>query len=88
MARWLDAVVATLVAGCAAGCFPEAKPPSELSAGERIYRERCGRCHDLVPPGAYTPAQWRGVLGRMQPYAALTEAERAAIEAWITTAGD
>lgn len=69
------------------GCARDpATPPKPVSRGEAIYRERCGRCHDLVPPAAYSPAQWASVLGRMQPYAELNDEELGAIASWIASA--
>jgi diheme cytochrome c len=52
--------------------------------GDALYRDRCGRCHDAVPPAAYSDAHWREVVDRMGSDAGLTEAEAARILAWLT----
>lgn len=53
------------------------------SAGEGVYREYCGSCHDPVPPDAYTDNQWRGVINRMQAEAGLTDAEAQSVLGWL-----
>ncbi len=63
-------------------------PPSPsgslpVEPGEDVYRQRCGRCHDYVPPRAYDDEQWRGVVARMQPEAGLSDAEAAALLRWL-----
>ncbi len=53
------------------------------SREEATYRDVCGSCHDPVPPSAYTDAQWRGVINRMQAEAGLTDLEAKEVLAWL-----
>ena len=59
---------------------------SACSPGEALYRRRCGRCHDLFPPHAYSDAKWRSAVGRNQLAAGLTDAEAEAALAWLQSA--
>lgn len=72
--------------GAAAACAPRygattRGPPRD--PGEALYRERCGRCHELTPPRAYSGEQWRGVVARMRPEADLTEDEATLLFEWL-----
>lgn len=77
--RSLRVLAATTMLGCA-GVSPAV---GSGSRGESFYRDTCGSCHDPVPPGAYSDAQWRGVVNRMQSEAGLTDLEAAEVLSWV-----
>lgn len=69
-----------LLAGCTGGCTP-------ASEGERLFRERCGRCHPLETPLSVRRDQegWRRTVWAMrQRGAALTDEEADAVVRYLT----
>lgn len=77
--RTFQALALSALVGCA-GVGPAV---GSGTGGEAIYRDFCGSCHDPVPPAAYSDAQWRGVLNRMQPEAGLTDLEAQEVLTWV-----
>jgi hypothetical protein len=83
MMRSMRVLVMVLAALLQSSCVvPQAASRASLP-GETLYRERCGRCHDLVPSHAYGRREWRGVMARMQSEANLSDAEVKSIMAWL-----
>ncbi len=77
--RFFRALGLSVLLGCA-GVGPAVGSGSD---GEVVYRDFCGSCHDPVPPGAYSDAQWRGVINRMQSEAGLTDLEAQEVLTWV-----
>jgi len=68
----------------AAGCAGARPAPSTAQTdAEQLYEDRCGRCHDAVPPHGYLPAQWPAIVQRMRAEARLTDAETRRILGWL-----
>lgn len=76
-------VIQALAAMGLLGCAGVAPGLGSSSSGEALYRDFCSSCHDPVPPGAYSDAQWRGVLSRMQSEAGLTDLEAQEVLTWL-----
>ena len=57
----------------------------ELSAGRRLYVDKCSGCHPLFAPGARSPEEWRTIIEAMRIDAEveLTDAEATAIGAYL-----
>lgn len=49
-----------------------AKPAS----GQGIFESKCGRCHELPSPSAYSVKRWEPIMDHMAPKAFLTETEK------------
>lgn len=57
----------SLVAYLQRNALPAAGPGEPLDApGGRLFVRVCRTCHELPSPGAHTPEQWNGVVGRMR----------------------
>ena len=41
-------------------------PSRPMTEGERLYRAKCTSCHRAYEPAQRTPAQWSGVLDKME----------------------
>lgn len=54
-----------------------------VAAGQTVYTNRCGRCHNLKPVEAYTPAAWENILKSMIPKAKLNEEESKQVTAYV-----
>lgn len=54
-------------------------------AGEALYEQKCGRCHDLIEPGAYGADEWPGQVRAMKAHANLTESQYAAIVEYLVS---
>lgn len=48
-----------------------AKPP--MSPGEKLYKAKCGRCHDLPNPGFIAEETWNRWMMRMRYTAKLSD---------------
>jgi Dihaem cytochrome c len=82
-------LAAALLAAGAPGC--DRKPlPERGSYAERIYVNRCGKCHVPYNPGAMTAAMWQLQVQMMQDKMSeagvppLSERQRAAILDYLT----
>lgn len=85
-------VVFVLAAGVYA-CTPKASPTAsgsstiklskEAAAGQEVYNAKCGKCHDLPKPEAFTEAQWVPIMDKMAPKARLTETEKANVLVYV-----
>lgn len=51
--------------------------------GVEIWSAVCGRCHTVQPPERYTPKDWTSIVGHMTVNARLTDAESAAVLAFL-----
>jgi hypothetical protein len=56
---------------------------SQLEAGQKIYTEKCGRCHRLKRPDRITPATWTKVLPNMLKKAKLNPTDAGLVEKYI-----
>ena len=65
------------------GCAGMTPAVASRSPGETLYLEHCESCHDRFAPEAYSDAQWRGVIDRMQAEAGLTDPQAFAVLAWL-----
>src|SRR6476660_2585524 len=55
-------------------------------SGEQIWSMNCKRCHNLLPPTMYNPAQWDVIVHHMRLRANLTGAEQRAIQEFLRSA--
>lgn len=56
--------------------------PIELE-GQKIYSEKCGRCHSLKDPSEYTAKEWIPIMNSMANKARLTDAEKSSVTAYV-----
>jgi hypothetical protein len=73
---WMLAL-SVLLLGCSA-------LPPPRSPAESLYRQRCGNCHELASPGAYTTADWRRIMTAMSVNAGLSDVQSNELLAWLT----
>ena len=64
------------------------KSAATLAAGREIFAGRCTTCHSADPPGKYSVAKWREIVGDMSHRAKLDASQEAALLAYITAAHD
>jgi len=57
---------------------------TELQQGRTLYLNKCGSCHGLYSPDAYTPSQWIGVMSNMAPKANLSTSEKQLISKYVS----
>ncbi len=48
---------------------------SYLSADQKVYENKCGRCHSLKEPDRYGKKEWKRNVERMAQRAGLTQEE-------------
>lgn len=51
--------------------------------GHALFMNRCGRCHVLPDPAAYTTLKWNAILDRMIPRARMDTVEGVHVKAFI-----
>lgn len=52
-------------------------------AGKNIYTTKCAVCHEAKPLADWTVQEWVPIIDRMAPKAALNEAQKADLKAYI-----
>lgn len=57
-----------------------------LKHGRTLYVGRCGECHELYRPSAYSPQSWPGLVDQMTVNAELSEDHRRDITAYLVAA--
>jgi len=67
--------------------------PGVAPVNNELYAEECGSCHFAYPPGLLPERSWKKVMAGLEDHfgenAELDEADRATLEAYLTTnAGD
>ena len=72
------------VAVLAVACAHAPAPAGDAPDAERLSRSKCAGCHRAYPPERLTAEGWAEVLDRMAPRAHLTDAERAALQGYLT----
>lgn len=76
MTGWLTLTVAIGVAALA-GCVSTETlfldPATGERSGKRLYERRCGECHTVYAPSAYTKAQWAPIVDEMSKLGGLDE---------------
>lgn len=55
-----------------------------LTAGRRLYADKCGGCHRLFAPGSRTLAEWDAELVEMRDRAHLTPAQSETLRTWLS----
>jgi hypothetical protein len=50
---------------------------------ETLYREGCGRCHDLPSPSDHSSAYWAWIMPQMAYNARLSKTQATALERWL-----
>lgn len=53
----------------------------------RMYRDNCGLCHILRPPGAYTANDWIGHMNTMKRLTPLTDQEASVLLTYLQARG-
>jgi hypothetical protein len=56
-----------------------------LEKGEKLYTEKCGKCHVLYEPREYTQKQWKKNLKEMKEKAGLSKEQYSQILAYLST---
>ncbi len=59
-----------------------------LELGRRHYVGECARCHSPVAPTDFTEREWKDILHRMRDKSKLSDADMAAVSAYINAAID
>ncbi len=67
----------------AASTMASAAKAEDIRKGQDIFSQRCGRCHDLPAPSAFTTSEWKPILERMAPKAKLTADENSWVMAYV-----
>ena len=66
---------------------PAAKESGEIDLavmqGKAVFGAKCGKCHELKNPTAYTQAKWESILKVMAPKAKLTAEETSNVAAYV-----
>lgn len=57
----------------------------ELTEGRKLYGDRCGNCHRLYSPVAFSPARWEKEIYKMKDEAKLDEQEYGLITKYLLT---
>lgn len=57
--------------------------PEQLEKGHIIYNNKCGTCHNLKKPAAFTVKEWNNILPDMSDKARLGAEEAALVHAWV-----
>jgi hypothetical protein len=81
----LLAVAASAYSSCGWRAGAVSASPA-AAAGDDAYRRRCGGCHDVFPPYAYSDAEWPAIVRRKRPDAGLTDAEVQELIEWLQSA--
>jgi hypothetical protein len=50
-------------------------PPAPDQSGAQLWSDNCARCHNLRPPGEFSPRQWGVIVQHMRMRANLTGQE-------------
>jgi mono/diheme cytochrome c family protein len=59
---------------------------ASLEAGEKMWRQKCGQCHNLRPPSEYSDAQWTAAVFHMRIRVPLTGQEQQQILEFLKAA--
>lgn len=55
----------------------------DMVAGKQTYEAKCGKCHALPEPSAFTVERWPGIVSWMAPKARLDETEKQNVLAYV-----
>jgi Dihaem cytochrome c len=64
--------------GLACTTLPPPKTPEEA-----LYRKRCGNCHELALPSAYSSREWKRIMNQMSTNAGLSDAQSSELLKWL-----
>jgi mono/diheme cytochrome c family protein len=56
---------------------------AQLQQGHSLFVGRCGSCHGLPSPDAYSASNWTSILANMAPRAGLSSAETALVSKYV-----
>ncbi|MBN2798052.1 MAG: hypothetical protein JXX28_02805 [Deltaproteobacteria bacterium] len=76
-------VVLGLLWGCPRAGGGAAAIRSVVVTSEAQYRARCGTCHEALPPGAFSAAEWPARLEAMAGPAGLSPEEHERLHRWL-----
>ena len=62
---------------------PVANVKPDLVIGQRVFTNKCGKCHDLPDPAKYTAERWDGILRTMIPRAGISREQEVHVTAYI-----
>jgi cbb3-type cytochrome oxidase cytochrome c subunit len=62
---------------------PVANITPDHVAGQRIFMNRCSKCHDLPDPGKYKAERWEGILRVMDTRAGLSREQEVHLNAYV-----
>lgn len=90
-AATLVMMLATLVTGACTATVPTPsvrnRPvPEGHAEGADLYRQHCGRCHDLYEPSRYTDFQWSTIMPQMIRESNLDQNRGAKISSYLKAA--
>lgn len=60
-------------------------PAAQISKGEQIFKNNCGKCHELKQPGTLNVHKWNNILPDMMSKALLNHSDAATLRAWVLT---
>jgi hypothetical protein len=58
-------------------------PPAPERSGAELWSDNCSRCHNLRPPGEFSPKQWGVIVQHMRSRANLTGEEERKITEFL-----
>jgi hypothetical protein len=62
---------------------PVANVKPDLVIGQRVFTNKCGKCHDLPDPARYTAERWDGILRSMIPRAGISREQEVHLTAYV-----
>jgi mono/diheme cytochrome c family protein len=57
--------------------------PEQMTAGQKLYRTRCAKCHKMYDPSKYTDQQWVSWMAKMSKKAKLQPAQKQAVADYV-----
>ena len=58
---------------------------ADISAGKKIYTNKCARCHDLYNPAKYTAADWDHWMEKMRKKSRLSDKDYDTLSSYLAS---
>ena len=103
-ALWLGGILIFLIGGCATVAVDQEAPlvtpaitdaaaargftGTDAQAGREVFLAKCGECHALQAPSAWTEDEWKDILPRMARRAKLDPDQARQVETYVLSAMD
>lgn len=62
---------------------PVANVKPDITIGQRVFMNQCGKCHDLPDLAKYNAERWDGILRTMIPRAGINRMQEVHVTAYI-----